>query len=183
MLPRDLLLREIARTLTLVREPEGARRGNEIQPSPLFAVIFSRLDKDPRRPHASIVARPTNEGGVAVGGERDGGALRCIASSPRADQFAALLGPDIVAAGVDPGRAHRGGKDAPWPAHDGGVTVGGQRDGGAPCRASLPVPVPSSTLCWVRPNPIAPGEDPCPPRSDNVALRARSAHDGGIAIG
>ena len=130
LLPRDLLLREIARTLTLVREPEGARRGNEIQPSPLFAVIFSRLDKDPRRPHASIVARPTNEGGVAVGGERDGGALRCIASSPRADQFAALLGPDIVAAGVDPGRAHRGGKDAPWPAHDGGVTVGGQRDRG-----------------------------------------------------
>jgi hypothetical protein len=43
-----------------------------------------------------------------------------------ANQLAALLGPDTAAAGVDPGRPD---PVVARPADDGGVAVGGQRDG------------------------------------------------------
>ena len=45
------------------------------------------------------------------------------------DQLAALLGPDTAAAGVDPRRP--GSPVVGDPAHDGGVAVGGQRNGPA----------------------------------------------------
>jgi hypothetical protein len=61
---------------------------------------------------------------------RDGAALTEVSnSSAGSDQLAALLRPHPTAAGKDPCRA-----DAAIvgiPAHDGGVAVGGQRDGEA----------------------------------------------------
>jgi hypothetical protein len=49
-----------------------------------------------------------------------------ISNRAGADKLAALLGPDTVAAGEDPRRSAR---VVARPAHDGGVAVGGQRDG------------------------------------------------------
>jgi hypothetical protein len=46
-----------------------------------------------------------------------------------ADQLVALLCPDTVAAGVDPSRT--GVRVVAIPAHEGGVAVAGQLDGGA----------------------------------------------------
>jgi hypothetical protein len=59
------------------------------------------------------------------GGERDGDALVSVNRSC-ADQLAALLGPDTAAANIDPSRASLGGVVV-RPAHDNGVTVGGQQ--------------------------------------------------------
>jgi hypothetical protein len=94
-------LREIAHALTLVR---------------------------PTPPRCRVVERPAHEGSVAVAGQRDGEAL--LGKGPNragADQLAALLGPDPAAAGVDPRRPVV--IVVAKPAHDGGVAVGGQRDG------------------------------------------------------
>ena len=46
--------------------------------------------EDPCRPNAQIVARPAHEGGVAVGGQRDGVALRGLYSREDADQLRRL---------------------------------------------------------------------------------------------
>jgi hypothetical protein len=45
---------------------------------------------------------PTHDGGVAVGGKRDGGALSGVANRTAADQLVAVLGPNTAAAGEDP---------------------------------------------------------------------------------
>ena len=89
-----------------------------------------RLDKDPRRPGVGVVEGPADEGGVAVGGQRDGVAL-CGYGSNRAgaDELRPLLGPDAAAAGKDPRRP--GERVVASPADEGGVAVGGQRDGEA----------------------------------------------------
>ena len=84
---------------------------------------------DPRRPAAPVVVRPAHDGGVAVGRQRDGDALSGLSNRAGADQLAALLGPDIAAAGVDPRRPGEPVVDNP--AHDGGLAVGRQRDGPA----------------------------------------------------
>src|SRR5262249_61803244 len=69
---------------------------------------------DPRRPGRLVVARPAHDRGVAVGGERDGCALR--PQSPAglaggADELLALLRPGSAVAGeypCRPGRAEGG---------------------------------------------------------------------------
>jgi hypothetical protein len=64
--------------------------------------------EDPRRACQRVVERPAHDGGVAVGGQRNGlallDALRAGSNRAGADQLAALLSPDTVAAGVDPCR-------------------------------------------------------------------------------
>jgi hypothetical protein len=71
--------------------------------------------------------------GVAVTGQRDGPALfdENIWKDNRAsaDQLAALLGPDTIAAGEDPRRPDV--VVVLWPTDDRGVAVGGKRDGEA----------------------------------------------------
>src|ERR1019366_2737046 len=82
---------------------------------------------DPRRPGARVVGRRAHDGGVAVVGQRDGGALSGASNRAAADQLVALLGPNTAAAGVDPRRPSL--QVVKRPAHDGGVAVVGQRDG------------------------------------------------------
>src|SRR5262249_60976862 len=84
-------------------------------------------DPPPRPyPPLSPAGRPAHDGGVAVGGQRDGGALRGVSKSAGADQLIALLAPHPAAAGKHPHRA--GAIVVLRSADNGGVTVGGQRD-------------------------------------------------------
>ena len=76
---------------------------------------------DPRRPSVQVVKRPAHDGGVAVGGQRNGGALSGVANRAGADQLVARLGPDTIAAGEDPRRPAV--RVVGRPAHDGGVAV------------------------------------------------------------
>src|ERR1019366_1695963 len=89
---------------------------------------------NPRRPSVPIVKRPAHDGGVAVVGQRDGGALSDASNRTAADQLVALLSPNTIAAGVDPRRPSV--PVVKRPAHDGGVAVVGQRDGPALSGAS-----------------------------------------------
>jgi hypothetical protein len=75
---------------------------------------------------------PAHDGGVTVGGQRDGVALFRASNHAGADRLAALLGPDTAAARVDPRRP--GATVVGIPADDG--AVGGQRDGPALLRPS-----------------------------------------------
>jgi hypothetical protein len=96
--------------------------------------------EDPRRT-ATVVARPTDDGGVAV--RRNGDRLtliNCRANRTGADQFAALLGPHPIAAREDPRRP--GERLIVRPADDHGVTLrrNGDRltlkDGSKACTAA-----------------------------------------------
>jgi hypothetical protein len=109
-----------------------------------FEVIGSDTGKRYRIRHDSVAAGvnprcsgtvPAHDGGVAVGGQRDGPAL-LRGTHVGADQLASLLGPHTVAAGVHPRCSAEPRvalnikiKAVGRPAHDGGVAVGGQRDG------------------------------------------------------
>src|SRR5262249_61540949 len=107
-----------------------------------------------------VAACPTEDGSVA--GQRDGGALWAVPSRAGADQLVFLLGPNPAAAGEYPRRADaRAGTAArvvARPAHEGGVAVGGQRDGGAlggvPSRASA-----DQLVSLLGPDAAAAGED------------------------
>src|SRR5208337_3252271 len=85
--------------------------------------------EDPRRPAVRVVSRSTHDGSVAVGRKRDGDALSGVSNRTAADQFVALLGPNAIAAGIDPRRPRD--PVVSKPAHDGSVAVGGKRDGPA----------------------------------------------------
>jgi hypothetical protein len=74
-------------------------------------------------PRPSVVGPPADDGDVAVGGQRDGHSLAGASHSAAADQLIALLRPDAAAAGEHPRRLGQP------PTDDGGVAVGGQRDG------------------------------------------------------
>jgi hypothetical protein len=80
-------------------------------------------DVDPRR----VVGGPAHNGGIAVAGQRDRNALLGVGSNRAGADQLALLGPDAAASDVDPRRPDL--RIVARPAHDGGVTVGGQRDG------------------------------------------------------
>ena len=97
---------------------------------------------DPHRPSARVVSSPPHDGGVAVGGQCDGPALAGGPNRSGADQLVALLGPDTAAAGKDPrcpdacgaheiAHVQTVAEVIQRRAHDGGVAVGGQRDGRA----------------------------------------------------
>ena len=108
---------------------------------------------DPRRPGARVVGRPAHDGGVAVGGQRDGEALFGGSNRAGADQLAALLGPDTAAAGVDPRRP------GVRPLSSGPPTMAvlpsADSATEAPCSAVPTAPVPTSLLpCWVQTPPL-----------------------------
>jgi hypothetical protein len=88
----------------------------------------------PRRPDEIPVAIPAHHHGVAVAGQRDGGAQSGGSVHLGADQLAALLDPGIAAAGKDPRRPDA--RIVLGRAQDDGVAVAGQRDGGALLSAS-----------------------------------------------
>src|SRR5262249_7894708 len=104
----------------------------------------------PRRTDRVVVLRPAHDGGVAVGGQRDGAALRGEANRAAADQLVSLLGPNPAAAGEHPRRAGRGAKGGVvHPAHESGDA------GGRPCGGGQAARVPTSLLpCWVHPPPL-----------------------------
>jgi hypothetical protein len=132
---------------------------------------------DPRRPAAPVVVIPAHDGGVAVGGQRDGAALLGEASNRAgADQLAALLGPDTAAARVDPRRP--GFRVVGKPADDGGVAVGGQRDGGALLGGSNRAGA-DQLAALLGPDTAAASVDP---RRPGFHVVENPAHDGGVAV-
>jgi Bacterial extracellular solute-binding protein, family 7 len=131
-------------------------------PTSLLPPDTAAAGEDPRCPDVAVVIRPTHDGSVAVGGERDGDALVSVNRSC-ADQLAALLGPDTAAANIDPSRASLGGVVV-RPAHDNGVTVGGQRDG--PSLVGI-----SELVTLLGPDTATAGEDPRCPDSVEVGER------------
>ena len=107
---------------------------------------------DPRRPGARVVGSPAHDGGVAVGGQRDGAALSGISNRAGADQLAALLGPDAAAAGIDPRRP--GAQLSPGPPTM-AVLPSADSATETPCPAFPTAPVPTSLLpCWVQTPPL-----------------------------
>ena len=82
----------------------GSNRAGADQLAALLGPDAAAAGKDPRRSGVRVVVRPAHDGGVAVGGQRDGGALRGSSNRAGADQLRSLLGPDAAAAGEDPRR-------------------------------------------------------------------------------
>src|SRR5690242_15438185 len=74
--------------------PHGARADQ-------FGSLLSPDAAAPRpHPHgadAAVVKNASDDGGVTVGGEGDGGTLECTPCGARADQFGSLLRPDAAA--------------------------------------------------------------------------------------
>src|SRR5271166_3912933 len=142
----------------------------------------STTGEHPRRPgcaetewHRSIpriIARPANDGGVAVGGQRDRHALACVSHSASSDELLALLGPDTTAAGEHPCRPSPA-VVAP-PAHNGGVTVRGERNRHALACVSRSAG-PDQLFALLRPDTTAAGEHP-------HRLGPPSSHDGGVSV-
>ena len=99
-----------------------------------------------------------------------------VANRAGADQLAALLGPDTIAAGEDPRRpaVHVVGR----PAHDGGVAIVRQRDGDALSGASNRTAA-DQLVALLGPNTAAARVDP---RRPSVQVVKRPAHDGGVAV-
>jgi hypothetical protein len=131
---------------------------------------------NPRRADSRGIVQPAHHGRIAVAGQRDGPTLLGKPNRAGADQLTALLGPDAVAAGVDPRRP--GGPGVPIPAHDGGVAVAGQRDGQAlPALSDRARPDQLEAL--LGPDAVAAGVDPRRPGGPGVN---GPAHDGGVAV-
>jgi hypothetical protein len=87
-------------------------------------------DVHPCSANVGAVPRAAHDGGVAVGGHCDGPALPHVSGRVDADQFGALLGPNLAAAGVDPyspGKT-RLAEVVVGAAYNGGVAVGGGRE-------------------------------------------------------
>jgi hypothetical protein len=82
----------------------SSNRAGSDQLTALLGPDTAAAGEDPRRPGFPVVGPPAHDGGVAVGGQRDGGALRGGPNRTGADQLTALLGPDTAAAGEDPRR-------------------------------------------------------------------------------
>ena len=146
-----------------VHQPErdiaaASRQTMSLMPSPLKSWVAAArgLTKTHAAP-ARVVARPAHDGGVAVGGQRDRGALSGATAVAGADQ----LRPCWVQ--TPPLRVNT--HAAPvlavvvGPAHDRGVAVGGQRDREALCGDLRPRRCrPASSL--LGPDAAAAGEHP-----------------------
>ncbi len=114
----------------------GQRDGTALQGDPncagadQFAALLgpdtAAAGENPRCPGASVVGRPAHYGGVAVGRKCNGPALVAVSNPTGTHQLAALLGPDAVAARVDPCRPDERVVDRP--AYNGGVAVGRKCD-------------------------------------------------------
>src|SRR5262245_35537549 len=132
---------------------------------------------EPRGPRRSIVIIPSDDGGVAVGGEGHENALPGGPHGIGADQLGPLLGPDPPAPGPDP---HGSTKPVVCVASDdGGVAGGGQRHG-------IPlIPAPHSPGLdqlgpLLGPDASAPGPDP---RGPSISIVIGPSNDGGVAVG
>src|SRR5262245_2737231 len=122
-------------------------------------------------PH--IVARPTQNSSVAVGRESNGPPLVCASHSTGADELLALLRPCTATPAEHPGRT--GFAVVGPPTHEGGVAVGGQRDGHSPMRASHSAV--TYELAFLRPRAAAiPRKNPC-------GLGPPPTYEGGVAVG
>src|SRR5262249_41652036 len=131
----------------------------------------------PRRADTTVIAIPAQDGGVAVGGQRDRMALRSFAGRVVADQLAPLLGPYSAAAAEYPRRAS---VDVVAPsAHEGGVSVGGERNRDALVGwASSPAhPEQLGSLL----GPYAPTAGKHPGRAFSPGVGSPS-HDSGVAV-
>ena len=95
--------------IALSSVPHGARAD---QLASLLAPDASAPRPDPRGPDVAVVPEPSDDGGVAVGGEGHGIALLSVPHGARADQLASLLGPDAAAPRQDPRR--RRANRCPW---------------------------------------------------------------------
>jgi hypothetical protein len=115
-----------------IADSAGADQLGLLGPDPIAA------GEDPSRPDAIIVDRPAGDGGVAVGGKRNGGALPGSSNSAGADQLG-LLGPGGMvkgsrAAGEDPRRPDERAACSvavsvvPGPANESGIAIGRRRD-------------------------------------------------------
>src|SRR5262249_50778531 len=120
-----------------------------------------------------VVARPTHDDAIAVGGQRDGHALAGASHSVAADELLALLRPNPTSTGEYPCRP-RLAVIGPA-AQDGSIAVSGQPD-----RHALPgfshSPPADELLPLLRPATAAARE---PPRS----LGPPATHDGSVAVG
>src|SRR5207344_1360461 len=132
--------------------------------------------ENPYRPGVPVVATPTHQGAIAVGGERNREALPGGSNRAGADQLVALLGPDTIAAGENPYRP--GERVVARPAHQGGIAVGGERNRHALIGGSNRAGA-DQFVALLGPDTIAAGENPYRP----VPVVARPAHQGGIAVG
>src|SRR6266542_4302720 len=160
--------------------PPSARWGQNTAYRPDTATA----GEHPRRPgrakaegHRSIprvVSRPAHDGGIAIGGQRDGRALAGASHSVGADELLALLGPDAAAAGEHPRRP--GLAVIGPPAHDGAVAVGRKCDRHALTGLSHSTGA-DKLLALLRPGTAAAtGEHP-------RGLGPPATHDGGVAVG
>ncbi len=155
----------------------GSNRAGADQLAALLGPYTAATRVDPRRPSLQVVKRPAHDGGVAVSGQRDGDALLGGSNRASASQLAALLGPDTAAAAIDPRRP--GVRVVGSPAHGGGVSVGGQRDGAALSGGSNRAGA-DQLVALLGPNTAAAGIDPHRP---GVRVVFNPAHDGGVAVG
>ena len=106
--------------------PRASHRVAADQLAALLAPDIAVAGEDPCGPGDPVVRQPTYDGGIAVGGQRDGPALLGVSDRAGADQLIPLLGPGSAVAGEDPCRP--GVRVVIGTAHDGGVAIGGQRD-------------------------------------------------------
>src|SRR6516164_109438 len=136
-------------------------------------------DEDPCRSNAIIIAAPADDGGVAVGGQRDGRALSGGSNKVISDQLWSMLRPHLAGAttGEDPCRSNA--IIIAAPADDGGVAGGGQRNGRA-LKGFANDPGSGQLWCQFRPpGATVAEEDPYRPR---VPVLTRTADDGGVAV-
>src|ERR1039458_9179831 len=95
--------------MALLREPHGTRAD---QFCSLLGPDSSAPRPDPHGPNVTVVAGPSDDGSVSVGGDRHGRALLDLDwtkwwllgdhHAARADQLGALLVPDASTPGPDP---------------------------------------------------------------------------------
>src|SRR5262245_21055289 len=96
---------------------------------------------------------PADDGGVAVGGQGDRGAIPGTRTFD--GERGTIPSPHPAAAGEHPGRSIL--VDADRPADDGGVAVGGERNGAAEAETWL---TRTQTVALLGPHPAAAGEHP-----------------------
>jgi hypothetical protein len=120
---------------------------------------------------------PAHDGSIAVGGQ--GGRPALFGSSDRAgaDQFAALLGPDTTAAGVDPRSSDV--RVIVRRAHDGSVAIGRQGDA-VTLEAGPNRLIGDQLVALLGPNTIVADEDP---RRPGIRVVGKPAQDGGVTVG
>src|SRR5262249_1264884 len=126
-----------------------------------------------------IVTIPAHDGGIAVGRDRDLGALFYVANRAGADQLAALLGPNTAAADKDPCGA--GVVIVAGSSNNCGIAVAGQSNGSAlKAAAGTNRTGPDQLVALLHPNAVRAFETPC---GADAQIVPRPSQDGGVAVG